>query len=135
MNEWNESVKIAVLRILYDLLNADEVIRESEVSYLEDVAVSFGLATNYKPHVLGMSSERALDAVRELSIEQKQLITKLMGKMIVIDEDIHYNEVKLYNSFCRLWGLEGNLDVYAYPECSFSGFDDENDYSMCFDKY
>lgn len=41
--------------------------------------------------------------------------------MIIIDEDINYNEVKLYNTFCKSCDIEKNFNINDYPELSLSG--------------
>ena len=48
-------------------------------------------------------------------------IAKMMGKMIVVDEDINYNEVKLYNAFRESCDIEKDFSVDDYPEYSLSG--------------
>ena len=53
----------------------------------------------------------------------------MMGKMIVIDEDINYNEVKLYNTFCESCDIKEHFNVNDYPESSLSGsFEDSEDF-------
>ena len=44
-----------------------------------------------------------------------------MGKMIVIDEDINYNEVKLYNAVCESCNIERDFNVEDYHGLTFSG--------------
>ena len=44
-----------------------------------------------------------------------------MGKMIVIDEDINYNEVKLYNAVCDSCGIGKGFNVDDYPDYTLSG--------------
>ena len=44
-----------------------------------------------------------------------------MGKMIVIDKDINYNEVKLYNTFCKSCDIGKDFNMDDYPEFSLSG--------------
>ena len=45
-----------------------------------------------------------------------------MGRMIVVDEDINYNEVTLYNSFCESCGIKSSFNIEEYPEYSLSGY-------------
>jgi len=54
-------------------------------------------------------------------VDQKGEVAKMMGKMIVIDKDINYNEVKLYNAFCESCDIEKDFNVDDYPEFSLSG--------------
>ena len=101
MEELTYNAKIAVIRVLTEILNADNIVHDSEVKYMEDVVKSFGLANGYKSDVNAMMTLQALSTIRELQIDQKGEIAKMMGRMIVVDEDINYNEVKLYNAFCE----------------------------------
>lgn len=42
--------------------------------------------------------------------------------MIVIDKDINYNEVKLYNAVCESCNIERNFNIEDYPpEVTISG--------------
>jgi hypothetical protein len=56
-----------------------------------------------------------------LAPEIKKEIAKLMGKMIVVDRDINYNEVKLYNRLCELCNIEKDFNIKDYPDYTFSG--------------
>jgi uncharacterized tellurite resistance protein B-like protein len=67
------------------------------------------------------SPSQAISIIKELPIDQKYEITQMMGKMIIVDDDINYNEVKLYNTFCESFGIESNFNIEDYPEYSISG--------------
>jgi uncharacterized tellurite resistance protein B-like protein len=121
MEELNYNAKIAVLRILKEILNADNVVHESEVAYMNDVIQSFGLDESHKADVDNLMTLQALSTIRGLSVDQKGEIAQMMGKMIVIDKDINYNEVKLYNAFCESCDIEKDFNVGDYPDYSLSG--------------
>lgn len=121
MEEFAYNAKIAVVRVLNEILNADNVVHENEVQYMNEVVQNFGLSDEYKKEVDEMMTLQALSTIRELSIEQKEKVAKMMGKMIVIDNDINYNEVKLYNAFCESCDIEKDFNVEDYPEYSLSG--------------
>ena len=121
MEELAYNVKIAVLRILEDIINADKVIHEKEVNYMNDIAHSFNLNDNYKCEVNNLVTLQALSIIRALSPEVKDKIAQLMGKMIVIDEDINYNEVKLYNAICESCNIRKDFNIEDYPNYFFSG--------------
>ena len=121
MEELTYNAKIAVVRVLNEILNADNVVHENEVQYMNEVVQNFGLSDEYKKEVDEMMTLQALSTIRELSIEQKEEVAKMMGKMIVIDNDINYNEVKLYNAFCESCDIEKDFNVEDYPEYSLSG--------------
>ncbi len=115
------NAKIAVVRVLNEILNADNVVHENEVQYMNEVVQNFGLSDEYKKEVDSMMTLQALSTIRELSIEQKEEVAKMMGKMIVIDNDINYNEVKLYNAFCESCNIEKDFNVDEYSDVTLSG--------------
>lgn len=121
MEELTYNAKIAVLRVLKEILNADNIVHESEVAYMNDVIKSFGLDESHKSDVDNLMTLQALSTIRELSVDQKGEIAQMMGKMIVIDKDINYNEVKLYNAFCESCDIDKDFNVSDYPEYSLSG--------------
>ena len=121
MEELTYNAKIAVLRVLKEILNADNIVHESEVAYMNDVIQSFGLDESHKSDVDNLMTLQALSTIRELSVNQKGEIAHMMGKMIVIDKDINYNEVKLYNAFCESCDIDKDFNVSDYPDYSLSG--------------
>ena len=122
MEELTHDAKIAVLRILNDIVNADNIIKDVELKYMNEIARSFELADNYMDEVNNLVTLQALAIVRTLSADFKKKIAQMMGKMIVIDKDINYNEVKLYNAVCESCNIERNFNIEDYPpEVTISG--------------
>lgn len=122
MKELTHNAKIAVLKILNDIVNADNIVKDVEVDYMNEIARSFELADNYMDEVNNLVTLQALAIVRTLSTDLKQEIAQMMGKMIVIDKDINYNEVKLYNAVCGSCNIERNFNIEDYPpEVTISG--------------
>lgn len=121
MEELTHNAKIAVLRVLNDILNADNLIKDVEIKYMNEIADSFGLADNYMNEVNNLVTLQALAIIRVLSTDLKRKIAQTMGKMIVIDEDINYNEVKLYNAVCDSCNIEKDFNIEDYPDLSLSG--------------
>lgn len=121
MKELTYEAKIAVLKILSDIVNADNVVRDVEVNYMNEVARSFDLDSNYMNDVNSLVTLQALSIIRALPSDIKEKIAQLMGKMIIIDEDINYNEVKLYNAVCESCNIEKDFNVEDYPDYTLSG--------------
>ena len=122
MEEITHVDKIAVLRILNDIVNADSIVKDVEGYYMNEIARSFELADNYMDEVNNLVTLQALAIVRTLSTDLKQEFAQMMGKMIVIDKDINYNEVKLYNAVCESCNIERNFNIEDYPpEVTISG--------------
>lgn len=115
------NAKISVVKLLNEILNADNVVHENEVQYLKEVIHDFDLEANYEEDVESLLTLQALATIRELNVEQKAMVAKMMGKMIVIDNDINYNEVKLYNAFCESCSIEKSFELNDYPDVTLSG--------------
>lgn len=121
MEELSYKAKVAVIKLLGEILNADKIVHENEVKYLDEVTMSFELDENYKEEVDALLTLEALATIRTLSVDQKREIAKMMGKMIVVDNDINYNEVKLYNAFCESCDIEKEFNVEDYSDVTLSG--------------
>ena len=121
MEEFTYKAKIAIIKVLSEILHADNIVHDSEVEYMSEVISSFNLDINYQADVDNLMTLQALSTIRELSIAQKSEVAKMMGKMIVADKDINYNEVKLYNAFCQSCDIEKDFSVEDYPEMTLSG--------------
>lgn len=122
MNEIEYTVKIAILRVLKDIVNADNIIQNKEIEYMNQVAELLNVKDNYESEVDNMVTLQALTIIKEkLTAEQKKEFAKYMGNMIIADGDINYNEVKLYNAVCESCNIEKDFHVEDYPEYSLSG--------------
>ena len=121
MEELTYEAKIAVIKVFSEILHADNIVHDSEVEYMKDVISAFKLDSTYKSDVDKLMTLQALSTIRELPVNQKGKVAKMMGKMIVIDRDINYNEVKLYNAFCESCDIEKDFNVDDYPDFSLSG--------------
>lgn len=121
MEQLTYNAKIAVVKVLNVILNADSIVHENEVQYMNEIIRDFGLEEKYEDDVRSLMTLQALATIRELDVELKEMVAKMMGKMIVIDNDINYNEVKLYNAFCESCNIEKNFNVDEYEDVTLSG--------------
>lgn len=121
MEELSYNAKLAVVKVLSEILNADNVVHEKEVQYMNEVIQDFGLESKYNDDLKTMMTLQALATIREIDVEQKEMVAKMMGKMIVVDNDINYNEVKLYNAFCESCNIERDFNVNDYSDVTLSG--------------
>ena len=121
MEQLTYNAKIAVVKVLNVILNADSIVHENEVQYMNEIIRDFGLEEKYEDDVRSLMTLQALATIRELDVELKEMVAKMMGKMIVIDNDINYNEVKLYNAFCESCNIEKDFNVDEYDGVTMSG--------------
>ena len=121
MEEFTYTEKIAVVKVLNEILKADKITHEKEIEYMNNIVSSFGLEENHKTEVDALITLQALSTIRQMAVEKKSMVAQMMGKMIIIDKDINYNEVKLYNAFCESCDIEKDFNVQDYPDYTLSG--------------
>ena len=110
-----------MMRILLDLVLADGRIDERETIFFDKIASLLGLDNKARKDVDKKNSLLALTEISEYSQAQKEELSRLMGQMIVVDEDINYNEIRIYNvvnDFCK---INIGFNIEEYPDYTKSG--------------
>lgn len=103
--EYSYQQKIAIMRILLDIIQADGKIDARELFYFNQLKELLNLSDDDHKVVDKKNSLLALTQVREFTHEQKEDFAKIMSKMIIVDEDININELAIYEvvkDFCKL---------------------------------
>lgn len=120
MKDLNYNERIAVMRILLDIIMADNRIDGREEHLFNEIGRKLELPDSAKEEVKHLNSLLALTIIHDFTQEQKEEFARLMGRMIVVDKDINYNEVRIYhvvNEFCHI-NVEFRMD--DYPEYKLS---------------
>lgn len=121
MENLNYNDKLAILRILKDIINADNIVHEREIEYLNHIMESLHLDESSLNEADNLNRDEALVAISHLDPETLQEIAKMMGQMIVVDNDINYNEIQIYQSVCEACGMNEEFAPEDYPEYTLSG--------------
>jgi uncharacterized tellurite resistance protein B-like protein len=101
----NFNQKIAVMRVLLDIIYADGRIDYRETLLFDDLLTKLDLPTESKEQIQRKSSLIALLDIKNFTEEQKVYFADLMDKMIKVDEDINVNEVAIYDvviDYCNI---------------------------------
>ena len=107
---FNYQQKIAMMRILFDIIQADGRIAAREIFYFNKLKEELDLSNDSRKDITDKNSLLAMLQVRSFSKEQKKFFAKLMSDMIVVDEDIDANEVAIYNVVQEYCGIENPFD-------------------------
>lgn len=105
MKELTYQQKIAVMRILLDIIHADGIVDARETFLFNKLKDDFQLTDEDHDVVKSKNSLIALAQIKLLDDEQKKYFAKLMSDMIIVDEDINANEVAIYevvSDFCNI---------------------------------
>jgi uncharacterized tellurite resistance protein B-like protein len=105
MVEYTYQQKIAIMRILLDIIHADGIIDARETFFFEKLKDELQLAEEDHEIIKKKNSLLALTQIKLLDEEQKEHFAKLMAQMIIVDEDINVNEVAIYNVVSEFCGI------------------------------
>lgn len=108
--------KIAIMRILFDIINADGRIVARETFYYNKISESLGLKEENRNDVNEANSLLCLLQISQLDDNQKQEMAKMMGQQIVVDEDININEMAIYNLVCKTCGIDIKFEEVVTPD-------------------
>lgn len=110
MKIFNYQQKIAMMRILLDIIQADGRIDARETFYFNQLKEKFGMKEESHKDVVEKNSLIALAQVKMFDDEQKEFFAELMSNMIVVDEDINPNEVMIYDIVRDFTGIKKEFD-------------------------
>ena len=105
MSMLNRDQKIAVMRILLDIIYADGRVDVRETSFFGELLTVLGLPSDCKDEIQKKSSLLALMDIKNFTQDQKKYLATLMDQMIKVDEDINVNEVAIYDvvaDYCKI---------------------------------
>lgn len=118
MNELTYDERIAVMRILFDIILADKKIDPREELLFGQIAENLQLGDSVRTEIEQLNSLLALSMIRNFTRDQKVELAQMMGKMIVVDNDINYNEVRIYdvvNDYCNI-----NVDFFHSDDLEYT---------------
>lgn len=106
MVEYTYQQKIALMRILLDIIHADGIIDARETFFFNKLKEEFRLSDEDHEAVTNKNSLIALTQIKCMTDEQKTEFAHLMSKMIIVDEDINANEVAIYDIVTDFCGIQ-----------------------------
>lgn len=114
--EFTYQQKIAMMRILLDIVNADGVVDVRETFFFNQLLVEFSMSEEDRAMVEEKNSLLALVQVNDMSDEQKKYFSELMAKMIIVDGDINVNEVAIYDIVSQFCNISRKFEEQELPE-------------------
>ena len=122
MVEYSYQQKLAIMRILLDIIHADGIIDAREKFFFDQLKDQFELTDEDHEAVRQKNSLLALLQIRDFNEDQKMGFALYMSKMIVVDKDINTNELAIYkvvSEFCGIdKGFEENFNDSEIEELS-----------------
>jgi uncharacterized tellurite resistance protein B-like protein len=103
--DYNYNQKMAILRLLLDIISIDGKIDERETMYFERVKKELNLSPEDHFKVKEFNTLLSLSILKAMSEEQKFNYTKFMKNMILIDGIIEPSENLAYEDICGFCGI------------------------------
>ena len=92
--------KRAMASVLIDIINADQIIHESEKKYLKHLQTTLVISDKDIEVALDMSVIDSLNTIKEMSHLQKQAFAFMMQEMIKADGEVDPRETDVYVTVC-----------------------------------
>ncbi|MBO7144951.1 MAG: hypothetical protein J6W13_09025 [Salinivirgaceae bacterium] len=99
--EYTYNQKMAIVRLLLDIISVDGKIDARETFYFEKVKEELGLSPDDHFKVNNFSTLISLSIVKAMTDEQKADYAELMRRMILADNVIEENERIAYEDICE----------------------------------
>ena len=109
MKNLSNTQKIAIMRILMDIVMADGYVDKRELQFYHQIIQELEADHISLESLKTQNSLACLVEIDKFSKEQKQQFAQMMGRMIVVDEQIHYKEVEFYNVVRDACHLDANI--------------------------
>ena len=110
MEELTFPQKVAIMRILLDIINADGRIDVRETEFYNKVATTLGLSIDEREQVAEANSLLSLLQIKYFTDEQKKFVSDVMGQQIVVDTDINVNEIAIYELVCNTCDIQQKFE-------------------------
>ena len=105
--EYTKDHKMAMSKVLLDILSVDEHIDARETLCFEKIKDILELTTQDHFDVLHLNTLRCLSIIKTLPVDQKTEFAKMMREMILADEYVDPNEAVSFYDICEFIHING----------------------------
>ena len=99
--------KMAIVKVLLDLISVDGKIDARETHFFEEVKTLLDLTPEDHFRVREYNTLNCLSIIKEMTEEQKKQYSVLMKDIILADGVIEENEQLAYDNICSFCGVKG----------------------------
>ncbi len=99
--EYTYNQKMAIVRLLLDIINVDGKIDGRETFYFEKVKNELDLSPQDHFRISNYSTLQSLSIIKTMDDDKKRKYSDLMKRMILADEEIAENERIAYKDICE----------------------------------
>ena len=114
--EFNETQKAAVVSLLIEMINADNVVDPSECAVFNTICVEHSISEDTYNIGRSLNSMVAINIMKNMSDAQKLATAQLLIRVIDADANDDDNEIQLFNIICRATGVDVLIDAKGGEE-------------------
>lgn len=105
--EYTKDQKMAMSKVLLDIVSVDEHIDARETMYFETVKDMLQLTTQDHFDVMHLNTLKCLSVIKSMTLEQKTDFAQMMRNMIIADRFIDPNEAVSFYDICEFLHING----------------------------
>lgn len=105
--EYSKEQKMAMSKIILDIVSIDEHIDARETMYFETVKETLQLTTQDHFDILHLNTLKCLSIIKLMTVEQKTEFAMMMRNMILADKYIDPNEAASFYDICEFIHING----------------------------
>lgn len=103
--EFTYNQKMAIVKILMEIISADGKIDVRETFYFEKVKKELALDSSDHYKINGLNSLVCLSTIKSMEDDQKHVFAEMMKTMILADEEINENESIIFDNVCSFCAI------------------------------
>lgn len=123
--KFKENHKTALAKVLSDLVQCDGIVNQGEIDFLQQVYSLFNITLTSRKKATNMSLSEAVDALRTLGKQEKNIILKLFLQLSLSDDALDPTESLLLTALLLSIGIELsetqdlNANLVSIPNLNF----------------
>lgn len=107
MVEYSNKEKLAIAKILLDLIYIDGKVDRREISYFEKVREMLDLSPEEQFMVTNLNTLNCLGVLKIMDLGQKRAFAEMMRDVILADEYVDPNEARAFYDVCIFIDVKG----------------------------
>lgn len=104
--DFNETQKAALVSLLIEMINADQVVDPLECDVFDTICVEYGIGDDAFNLGRNLNCMVAVDIMKRMSDMQKIVTAQMLTRVIDADASDDDKEIQLFNVICRATGVD-----------------------------
>jgi uncharacterized tellurite resistance protein B-like protein len=110
---FNDNQKAAIVSLLIEMINVDNVVDPSECDEFDAICAEYGIDDETYRLGKSLNCMFALDMMRRMSDVQKIAVAQLLTRVIDADAKADDSEIRLLGFICRYTGVDMLINARA----------------------